>query len=91
LEVALAENSWQHRIDLLRWIVCMGASFATAKNVRAGYLKLVKMTVSEELGEEGYAQFTRPKPSLDESMRDFIWSATAFSTQVYDFWEEVTV
>jgi hypothetical protein len=89
LQVALAEDAWADNVDMLRWAVCIGASFATSTGVRQGFKRLVKEKLPLHIGEESYAKFMTPEPSLEEAMESFIWSTTAFSIEVRGFWDEV--
>lgn len=89
LQVALAEDAWADNIDMLRWVVCIGASFATSRKVRQGFKTLAKEKLPLHIGEESYAKFMKPEPSLEEAMGSFIWSTTAFSIEVRGFWDEI--
>ncbi|KAK0383253.1 hypothetical protein NLU13_9166 [Sarocladium strictum] len=90
LQVALEEDVWVDNIELLRWLVCMGGSFATTPNIRAGFTTLSRERLPQMLGENSYSRYLRPVPSLAEAMQSFVWSGKAFSAQVYGFWAEVT-
>lgn len=75
--------AWDQSPQLLTWLLHIGGAFAPAGDVRREYLALVRESL--HIGHDGpYSSWTE----LVHVLQQFIWSESAFSLQVEEFWRE---
>ena len=86
LEQGLSDPSWDGHAELLRWIICVGASFTPHNETRSGFEALVRERLRQRFSVAYCEEFFRPLPSLDAALARFIWCEKPFSPHATRFW-----
>ncbi|KAJ5146411.1 uncharacterized protein N7515_000975, partial [Penicillium bovifimosum] len=82
LQAASDSLVWDDSPDLLAWLLHIGGAFAPAGPIRQGYVRLL------HLNHNRLRRLYTSWPELLTVLKQFIWSDSAFLSQVKAFWEE---
>ncbi|KAF2491838.1 hypothetical protein BU16DRAFT_129786 [Lophium mytilinum] len=85
LQQANYDLLWDDRPDLLAWLLHIGGAFAPTGTIRSDYVVLLHSNRSTRL-QGLYTSW----PELLAILKQFIWSDSAFMSQVKAFWEETS-
>ncbi|KAM3088349.1 hypothetical protein ACMFMG_002402 [Clarireedia jacksonii] len=77
---------WDDHSELLLWLLYIGGAFTTTETVRSDYIILLRLNNSSIL-----RGLYKSWQELYEILKRFIWSDSAFTSDVKALWEEVTI